>query len=248
MALVTPSVGAVRLTFGYEMKEQGIIFSGPLILPIQEEIKTQTRRLRNLDKINANPDHWKFGGINRDGQYIFYSTCDDPETCELKCDGTLLVKCPYGVVGGGLWVRETWQAISPDENWRSYEECKIIYKATDEHPGFYAPEYAEVYGLKHSSPVWDMDQVFPWKPSIHMPRWASRINLKIINIRIERLHNISEEDAKAEGVPKIKEFVGFTLAFMELWDSINDEPRKGGINVSWKANPWVWALTFKISK
>lgn len=157
-----------------------------------------------------------------------------------------LRKSPYGPVGGHLWVRETWQAISPDETWRPYEECKIIYRATDEHPGFYAPEYAEVYGLKHSSPVWDMDQVFPWKPSIHIPRWASRINLEITAKRFEWLQDISKSDCIAEGMLGLEDVhAGWHQPYAELWDKINGKPHKDGIDKSWDANPMILVLTFK---
>lgn len=123
-------------------------------------------------------------------------------------DGQLILLsdlCPYGQVGDRLWVRETF-------TWDDISG-KFLYKA-DNH-----------YDLPYQS---------KWKPSIHMPRKASRITLEITDIRIERLQDISEEDAIAEGMnpelPRAK--------FRSLWESING---KG----SWNLNPWVWVIEFK---
>lgn len=83
-----------------------------------------------------------------------------------------------------------------------------------------------------------------WKPSIHMPRWASRINLEITDIRVERLQEINEEDAKHEGVKRINAgdfgMETWSSAFRNLWDSINSKRGYG-----WDTNPWVWVIEFK---
>lgn len=143
------------------------------------------------------------------------------------------IHCPFGQPGDRLWVRETWNSGWCD---------KIIYRAdggSAKRAG-YAKEPR-------------------WRPSIHMPRWASRITLEITNVRVERLKEISEEDAKAEGVRAftkdgvLKKFFiedgDYTwadaprfprTAFSMLWDSIN---LKRGFG--WDANPWVWVIEFK---
>lgn len=90
-----------------------------------------------------------------------------------------------------------------------------------------------------------------WRPSIHMPRWASRITLDVVDVRVERLQDISEEDAKAEGCEEITPgfyrnylstdgatFYSAAMSFQSLWESINGPD-------SWDANPWVWVVTFK---
>lgn len=131
------------------------------------------------------------------------------------------VACRYGKPGDRLWVRETFKTST--RGW--------VYKATSQHD--------------HSN------DLLPWKPSIFMPRHASRITLKITNIRVERLNDISEEDAKAEGVcdiPKLlsaeeNDFVGidknlFIERYRKLWQSINGSG-------SWEKNPWVWVVEFK---
>lgn len=119
--------------------------------------------------------------------------------------------CPYGVPGDRIWVRETFCSV-PD-----HEEpagCSaLLYAADGNGP----------YGK--------------WTPSIHMPRWASRILLEITDVRVERLNDISEEDARSEGISgssarDIKE------AYAALWRSIYGSD-------SWQANPWVWVIVFK---
>ena len=127
----------------------------------------------------------------------------------------LLIACPYGKVGDLLWVRETFGQGVSE---------KLYYKADK--------------GI--------VDQlVLSWKPSIHMPKAAARIWLRITNIRVERLHEIIEEDAKAEGAP-IGRVLGMGQiggshreGFIELWERIN------GFD-SWSKNPWVWVVEFEV--
>lgn len=142
--------------------------------------------------------------------------------------------CPLYKVGDRLWVRETF-AQSPDG---------IMYKASEEDYGMMEP-----------------DDCMIWKPSIHMPKWAARIWLEVVDVRVERLQDISEEDAKAEGVLKFSDYhLGpsqriaeddekrdrtqgshpYTIAFASLWDSINFNRGFGWIN-----NQWLWVITFK---
>lgn len=148
------------------------------------------------------------------------------------------VSCPYGQPGDRLWVRETWQAVSGTDRAR-----RIVMNP---RPSFGWVEYA-------ASPI---DEAPPrWRPSIHMPRWASRITLEITTIRVERLQDISEADAIAEGVdcfPGCRQDddaaafnrIGpvdndsFPIArYAVLWEQINGPG-------SWGANPWVWVVEF----
>lgn len=139
--------------------------------------------------------------------------------------------CPFGVVGDRLWVRETW---APDP--RAPEVDGVaVYRATD-----------EVMLNAHGA------RVDRWRPSIHMTRWASRITLEVTEVRVQRLRDISEEDALAEGVGLLlademgdaRRAMTEAIAksrvdgFRLLWESINGPG-------SWDANPWVWALTFQ---
>lgn len=140
-----------------------------------------------------------------------------------------VVRCPYGKPGDRLWVRETWR--------QGYEPTSfskgIVYRA----------DHAKAIGMDEYSGR------HKWKPSIYMPRWASRITLEITNVRVERLQDISEEDAKSEGIEKSDRFentfmtpagdyASAKIAFMRLWESINGSR-------SWNENPWVWVVEFK---
>jgi hypothetical protein len=140
----------------------------------------------------------------------------------------LSLACPYGDVGDRLWVRETWAEVNGG----------AFYKADEPWPEAYGPEPK-------------------WKPSIHMPRWASRIILEVTDVRVQRVQDTTEEDAKAEGVESLGPSIGaehgfvddsgrthgthpYTLAFACLWDEINADR-----GFPWRDNPWVWCLTFK---
>ncbi|HDZ9441290.1 TPA: morphogenetic protein [Klebsiella quasipneumoniae subsp. similipneumoniae] len=118
----------------------------------------------------------------------------------------------FGKPGDRIWVRETWARYNIDQN--SHD---IAYRAT--------------------TPA-DWPEEGRWRPSIHMPRWASRILLEITGVRVERLRSMSQDDARAEGVIAASSPMEAGLAFRELWDSIYGEE-------SWKANPWVWVIEFK---
>lgn len=127
--------------------------------------------------------------------------------------------CPYGRIGDRLWVRETWA----HRRW-------MIGDASPNPTTIYRADSDDLNGCDR------------WRPSVHMPRWASRITLEVVSVRVERLHGISEEDAVAEGVEMLP--VGrdigkqAALSFAVLWQSIN------GLG-SWDDNPWVWVVEFK---
>lgn len=143
------------------------------------------------------------------------------------------VKFPYGKPGDRLWVRETWRAFKDNS---LYEEpgTEVDYRATPAS--------------------WAKGSDAPWKPSIHMPRWASRINLEITAVRVERLQDISAKDIIAEGAvdrPHVDRFGRNPVSafdgkvYLDLlslwaagWESINGPG-------SWGANPWVWVVEFK---
>jgi hypothetical protein len=116
-----------------------------------------------------------------------------------------------GKPGDRLWVRETFRIYKVGAS-----EC-AAYRATAD--------------------LDDLDY-FRWKPSIHMPRWASRILLEIVDIRVERLNDISPADCRAEGMPKDNNDIGVRYSFGVLWKSINGAD-------SWAKNPWVWVVVFK---
>lgn len=126
-------------------------------------------------------------------------------------------RCPYEV-GMRLWVRETW--CSPDED----NPKTVWYRADADDP------VTKAFSEKFCT----------WRPSIHMPRWASRITLEITGVRVERVQDISEKDVQREGIdtdPKQWDAC-YTDAFIRLWTSIYGPE-------SWAANPWVWVVEFK---
>jgi len=137
--------------------------------------------------------------------------------------GHKIVSCPYGQPGDRLWVRET------------FGVCTFCGKV-----GAYRATPTGECG----DACWACNRTIEkWKPPIFMPRWASRITLEITAVRVERLKDITVEDAQAEGVtPLGVEGDGrrWRAAFRELWDSLNLKRGYG-----WDANPWVWVLSFK---
>jgi hypothetical protein len=142
----------------------------------------------------------------------------------------ILAHCPYGQPGDRLWVRETWMASGFDAS--VMENQYITYKADD----------FERHITRPCSTLWAQKV---WRPSIFMPRWASRIFLEVTAIRIERVQDITGEDIEREGIDfpdgLSVERVGERFRpFMDLWDSINLVHGYG-----WDADPWVWAIEFK---
>ncbi|HDE2051496.1 TPA: hypothetical protein PCF70_002386 [Klebsiella pneumoniae] len=208
------------------MKERGMIFNGEMVRAILDGRKTQTRR----------PIKWKQTRFTEIGEREDGSKWPWSEDAEHACD--FWHPCPLGAVGDRIWVRETFCTVDDTQ----YGGGKWVdYRATPKfeasHPAGWdcAPNDAEA--LK-------------WRPSIHMPRWASRILLEITDVRVERLNAISQEDAQAEGM----ELTGWRPTysdpdsggevltpydnFAQLWESIYGEG-------SWLANPWVWVIEFK---
>jgi hypothetical protein len=125
-------------------------------------------------------------------------------------------ECPYGYPGDTLWVRETW-AIR-----KLQAGCWIEYKADSSNARVTHAD-AERLALPADT----------WRPSIFMPRWACRLEVQIVGIRVERLQDISEADAQAEGVASV-------AAYAALWDSLNAKRGYG-----WAVNPWVWVVEFQ---
>ncbi|EIW9130662.1 MULTISPECIES: morphogenetic protein [Klebsiella] len=130
----------------------------------------------------------------------------------------------FGKPGHRIWVRETFNGF-----WVTDEEIEEIQEGISRAADLcdYKADYPE-----NSQPAEG------WTPSIHMPRWASRITLEITGVRVERLRSMTQEDARAEGVIAASGPMEAGLAFRELWDSIYGPD-------SWQANPWVWVIEFK---
>lgn len=216
------------------MKERPILFSGPMVRAILEGRKTQTRRCVKVSYIYdyASPKGQKqqrtgvrgYIGqhINRKGQSDSLHVVD--QDCDILSHDEFMEFCPQGQPGERLWVRETWTHC---------DFCgQLNYRAST----------TTAYGLACK----DCDRTLEtWKPSIHMFREDSRITLEVTEVRVQRLKDISEDDARAEGVVAEPvpgfEHTANASAFATLWDSINGK-RPG---CDWRSNPWVWVVSFK---
>jgi hypothetical protein len=165
------------------------------------------------------PKHHAWG-MDYEGQ-VLYRPDDLSKIGDFAVDE---LTCPHGKVGDLLWVRENWAF-----------HLQSIGSVTDEDgPFVYA---ADAFALQYRL-------ADKWTPSIHMPRWASRILLEIVSVRVERLNDLSEADATAEGTPhSLGHPAGRTAVenFEHLWECLNGDG-------SWEANPWVWAVEFKVVK
>jgi hypothetical protein len=219
------------------MKERPIIFSAPMVCAILEGRKTQTRRTLKYQPIDVRRVFMK--------PEINMSYVENAHGVEIPH-----WPCPYGKPGDRLWVRETHEAYYVSRGETSYS-AGVKYRADDEKRliSIDALTYQKLNSTDSKG----------WTPSIHMPRWASRINLEITGIRVERLQDISEQDAMAEGIENVggkfscSPWRNYRISkpgemnmhcaspqrsYMTLWESINGAG-------SWNINPWVWVIEFK---
>lgn len=191
------------------MKERPILFNTEMVQAILSGRKTQTRRPVKPQSAILTDEMARACGIRPPAK-----------------QNSPVIPCPYGTVGDRLWIKETWN--HPDD--------PAPYRAGD--PVFYRADYADdPHGYDgERSPEGKYRR---WRPSIHMPRTASRITLEITDIRIERLQNISAEDAIAEGIQHTGTFVDDPIrSFQNLIESIHGAGY-------WQTNPWVWVVEFK---
>ncbi|HDR9075923.1 TPA: hypothetical protein QDA97_004736 [Burkholderia vietnamiensis] len=221
------------------MTERPILFSGPMVRAILDGRKTQTRRVvKHQPPDDVAPiavSHYHPTIIDRHGDQapgdeIFGASSDDGEW---GC------KFPFGETGDRLWVRESITSV------RHPSDGHIIHHV-------YAADGARIPRDPQLRSEFDDAMAFAHLarpsgiPSIHMPRWASRITLEITGVRAERLQEISQDDAEAEGidflrsVPDADETLDARGLFHCLWDGINAERGHG-----WEANPWVWVIEFR---
>ena len=202
------------------MKEHPILFSTGMVRAILDGRKTQTRRAVRPQYELIGTCHFSPTGYAEYERYIRGSHWIMGCTCRP-------VKNFYGWIGDRLWVRETWTAGRID----SPVPIDVISMMN--------PRETALYYKVAESP----QKVFRWRPSIHMPRWASRITLEIVNVRVEHVQEITEQDAKCEGAADVGDkWRGFSYVdgFHFLWDHINAKRGFG-----WDVNPWVWVIEFK---
>ncbi|HEX3156773.1 MAG TPA: hypothetical protein VHV32_19245 [Candidatus Angelobacter sp.] len=240
-----------------EVQEKPILFSGPMVRAILDGRKTQSRR---VVKPQPGPCDHKLNE-EYEGHAIpteFFMMDAGDWACRTCGNGVRLTRndavgiiCPYGRPGGNIWVREAWQYYGGDEYLYQKSRQSVAYKATwDSDKCLWKEGTAEPTTFDY----WPET----WRPSIHMPRWASRITLELTKVRVERVQEISEEESIAEGVKAFDgsakgcfAVLGTTAisgttakeCYQRLWDSINLK-REGG-KYSWAANPFVWAIEFR---
>ncbi|MDI9249038.1 hypothetical protein QMZ25_10605 [Stenotrophomonas sp. RS-48] len=215
-------------------KERPILFNGAMVRAILAGQKTQTRRAVKV------PPAFDFIGGAGDDQHdprnwgaedenaLWWALAAGPDTDRV-------LACPFGKPGDRLWVRETWAQPT------SLDPGPTVYRA--DYPACVPAGFEDVPPAEE----------IRWRPSIHMPRGACRLVLEITDVRVERLQEISEADAIAEGadvhvlpdirLPRTHPRAGRPMVyadcreiFADLWDSTGGD---------WNSNPWVWAITFK---
>lgn len=220
------------------MKARPILFSGPMVRALLREVekpgtgKTQTRRV-----VKPQPEAGRTLELLKPGEWTSYQ-----RRADMVWENFGYWPCPYGQPGDLLWVRETWCPVED-------------YTGMD--PGIEA--LAAGHFLAADYPPGDLDDdIERWRPSIFMPRKLSRLTLKLTDIRVQRLQEISEEDAKAEGSDIMWDVMLDAGTFSgpepctdytardTFRDYINLLNKKRGFG--WETNPWMWALTFDVHK
>lgn len=212
------------------MAERPIIFSGESVRAILAGRKTQTRRVVRWPIVsNGIVFDRGLGDIVCRNDYLPPSEMlmDFRRGKEAyyiaRCEGWEQV-CPYGVPGDRLWVRETWQHENGScDNPRCGQPTHIYHRATETYP-----------------------ESMRWRSPIHMPRWASRLTLRVTDVRVERLKDICASDIRAEGLvdqrhptARVGDTPTLHTQFGRAWDDINAK------RAPWASNPWVWVVTFE---
>jgi len=202
-------------------KVKPILFNCEMVQALLSGRKTQTRRALNLqpnriirDDVFFFPDQSMMNGTKRTSLHVY---------------------CPFGKSGDLLYVRETCRADENEDSGVDYVEYLAGGKTKDILPTEEAVgQWLDLhhYRNKYGAVV----------PSIHMPRWASRLTLRILDVRVERVQDITHDNAEAEGIKKDTGKYRYAASnFAALWDSINDQCGFG-----WDANPWVWVVEFEV--
>jgi hypothetical protein len=231
------------------VRERGIAMVAAMVLAALEDRKTNTRRL--LDA--RHPVHfiggageqsdlscwgYHFDGSDQHGWMVLARGFD-----ERHDHGRVSIPCPYGVPGDRLWVREAWRTGVALDSYNATQIAELCVEA-----GWKKPWTPIIYPADGCTDNADTLRDFggAWgrlRAARFMPRWASRIDLRVTDVRIERLQEITEADARAEGVELFDGSLAAPLhhvvAFAGLWDAIN------GSRAPWASNPWIWRIAFE---
>jgi hypothetical protein len=202
------------------VNERPILFSGEMVRAILEDRKTQTRRVIKPQPVQHADGEW----------HVETKPTKSGYSHERAMRNILDIYCPHGKPGDRLWVRETWC-------------CEELESGLDGVRYQADGKFIEIENTVIASDAW-LEAYFPapgkWRPSIFMPRWASRITLEIVKIRVERVQEITTPDCYAEGCPDVIENQVPIGWYRELWNRINLQR-----GYSWESNPWVWVIEFK---
>lgn len=243
-----------------DSRERPILFSGPMVRAILEGRKTQTRRVCPVQPFQDDDGLWHCYYPWGEGGHGIYET---EAEMRAEYDRIMLARCPYGEAGDRLWVREAhyrfghWEPVpgvrtkTGRQKWRFVADTKELrYEAP--------PEFRK--GRHHKDP-----ETKAWHLRLprFMPRGACRLVLPVVDVRLQWLQDISEADARAEGIDtsvvapsphgvygiRPRNYGSARDCFADLWDSINGKPRKRadgtmGPDISWSANPMVYVVTF----
>lgn len=221
------------------MRKRPILFNGAMVRAILDGRKTVTRRV-----MKHQPHDWASVTVERYHQAMVDRRGEQQPGPEVFgawwSDGECSCVCPFGQPGDQLWVRESWQLHE-----KFTDNCVVVYKANERNSW---TEFHRRFPVEVARGVPERPfQAHGFRPSIHMPRWASRILLEITDVRVERLQAITYEQAVAEGVFREQRVWTATdeggachtypePAFRDLWISTGGD---------WDANPWVWVVEFK---
>lgn len=272
-SIATAKVHGCALMTETQVKERPILFNGPMVRATLDGRKTQTRRVVKEQHLQVNlpqrvtsdlptmfsavlvaPPGLHRVKLNPHG--AVFIPFPDGQTLGVKPDEYEWVS-PQGKPGDRLWVRETHAFVSCEKTTPGafFGPDRDIFDLACERPRN-EQWFHVVYAADPGDITWEPPH---FRPSIHMPRWASRILLEVTKVRVERLRGISEEDAIAEGIRRRRIYTGqahgphtvYGLgtdldhapsavdAYRDLWESINGQD-------SWSINPWVWVLEFKL--
>lgn len=238
-------------------KPKPILFTTSMVQAIKRGDKLQTRRFLKPFSVptfqeNGDEKYW-YSIVQNHSRYGFGCSGDTEENCIAELLKYADTACPCGDVGTEMWVRETWGSKIRDVGGTPHES--YVYKADKIHQTAYKDCNGRDYPVR-------------WKPSIHMPYTAARLFLKVTGVRIERLNDISEADAQAEGLKAITKDNSRTIkygipdsdglpgtddlgwpwqewntsaieAFKHLWAKVYGPE-------SWTENPWVWVIEFEV--
>lgn len=229
------------------MKHHYIIFEGRSVLGLLNGSKTETRRLNGLDEVNENPDIWQANVLDASAGVVQFVSKAPGSGSGMKLTKQVLVSCPYGMVGTVLRVKEALE-LNEREDWVYSADKRLIeLPVTD-------PRAGEMVSWAHHNERTKT-------PPIYMPAWACRVQRGLVRIRMQRLSDMTEEDALAEGVTMTPFYPdsGFPIskgfmygpndgesplhpsalqAYRAEWDKINPKQKA-------ETNPWLWALTMR---